>query len=390
MKRLNTLLVVALFVMAGCGGEKQTAGDLVTVDVIKSYPKKELILQDFMDVEYIPLETSDEFITMAHIEAVSDDLLIIRNRNRSTDGQIFIYDRKGKGLRIINRLGESAEEYLFLLGITLDEENNELFVNDHYTRKIYVYDLYGKYKRSFEFKEGASYSNNIYNFDRNHLICCDGSLNFEGTIKNKFLILSKQDGTVFKEIEIPFNKYLTSAILHEEAGMVMPIRNEELVPSRDGWVVMEPSSDTIYHYSSEYEMTPLITRIPAIQSMDTKIFLYPNVITDRYCFMQTVKKEYNFGTRDGHQRVNLMYDKKAGSIYEYTVYNGDYSKKRTVDLAHEVAYVNKGEIAFIKKLEAHLLVESYEKGELKGKLKELAATLDEESNPVIMLAKYKN
>jgi len=40
-------------------------------------------------------------------------------------------------------------------------------------------------------------------------------------------------------------------------------------------------------------------------------------------------------------------------------------------------------------LKAHELVEAYEKGQLKGKLKEIAATLDEESNPVIMLAKYK-
>lgn len=40
-------------------------------------------------------------------------------------------------------------------------------------------------------------------------------------------------------------------------------------------------------------------------------------------------------------------------------------------------------------LEAHELVKSYEKDQLKGKLKEVAATLDEESNPVIMLIKHK-
>jgi hypothetical protein len=34
-------------------------------------------------------------------------------------------------------------------------------------------------------------------------------------------------------------------------------------------------------------------------------------------------------------------------------------------------------------------VESYKKGELKGRLKEIAAELDEESNPVIMLIKHK-
>jgi hypothetical protein len=43
----------------------------------------------------------------------------------------------------------------------------------------------------------------------------------------------------------------------------------------------------------------------------------------------------------------------------------------------------------MKRLEAPDLIEAYEKGELKGRLKEIAATLDEESNAVIMLAKYR-
>lgn len=40
-------------------------------------------------------------------------------------------------------------------------------------------------------------------------------------------------------------------------------------------------------------------------------------------------------------------------------------------------------------LQAHELAEAYGKGRLKGKLKEIATTLDEESNPVIMLIKHK-
>jgi hypothetical protein len=47
------------------------------------------------------------------------------------------------------------------------------------------------------------------------------------------------------------------------------------------------------------------------------------------------------------------------------------------------------EIAIWQILEANQLVKSYQKGELKGKLKEIAATLAEESNPVIMLIKHK-
>ena len=51
--------------------------------------------------------------------------------------------------------------------------------------------------------------------------------------------------------------------------------------------------------------------------------------------------------------------------------------------------VNNDGIAFMTRLDAADLVEAYKKGQLKGKLKEIAAKLDEESNAVIMLAKYK-
>ena len=47
------------------------------------------------------------------------------------------------------------------------------------------------------------------------------------------------------------------------------------------------------------------------------------------------------------------------------------------------------EIASCSTLYAHELVEANEEGKLKGRLKEIASTLDEEDNPVIMLMKQK-
>ena len=54
-----------------------------------------------------------------------------------------------------------------------------------------------------------------------------------------------------------------------------------------------------------------------------------------------------------------------------------------------VKIVNKEEIVTCRALNASDLVEANEKGELKGKLKEIAAGLNEESNSVIMLIKRK-
>ena len=152
MKKTNLFSAITfLFIMVACVGTKdQLEYDLITVDVNAKYPKKELILQDFMDVEYIALESSDEYITQGVIKAVGEKVIIVSNR--SVDGNIFIFDRKnGKGLRKINRLGQGPEEYSQFTDIILDEDNNEMFVIAYSSRKILVYDLYGNFKRKFKF-----------------------------------------------------------------------------------------------------------------------------------------------------------------------------------------------------------------------------------------------
>lgn len=131
MKQVNTVLtVILLVVLTGCGRNKQSNDDLIIVDVSKSYPKKELILQDFMNVEYVALETTDEFLTQGLVQDVGKEYLLVTNRNN--DGDIFIFDRQtGKGLKKINRRGQGAEEYARINEIILDESNDEKL--EHYT-----------------------------------------------------------------------------------------------------------------------------------------------------------------------------------------------------------------------------------------------------------------
>ena len=62
------MLGAILFILMGCGTDKSDS--LITVDVTANYPEKELVLQDFMDVEYIALETTDEFLTQGLVKDV--------------------------------------------------------------------------------------------------------------------------------------------------------------------------------------------------------------------------------------------------------------------------------------------------------------------------------
>ena len=390
MKWIITIPAILLFALAGCGKDKQSTNELITVDVTASYPKKELILQDFMDVEYIPLETKDDFICQGLVLAIGKDIILARNRVR--DGDIFIYDRKtGKGLKKINREGQGGEEYVGITEVVLDEANKEIFVIAYTGSKISVYDLDGNFKRSFK-AVGTESHINTFNYDRDNLISYvpDNSLeNPSNAIPPYYLIFSKQDGSITRKISIPFDEVKSPVARDGEAWAVpVPTAVYQIVPDHTNWVLMETSSDTIYHYLPDANTTiPLIVRTPSIHSMDPpEVFLIPTVFTDRYYFMSLLKAEFNFETGRGFPISGLMYDRLENSLFIPKIYNGDYTSKREVDMMSRPL---DPEFVIGQSLQAHELAEAYGKGRLKGKLKEIATTLDEESNPVIMLIKHK-
>lgn len=74
------MLALSLMLGTGMTGCKSsgTTDTLVTIDVKADYPEKEMILQDFMDVEYIPLETNEEFITQGSVMAIGNEFIIVK------------------------------------------------------------------------------------------------------------------------------------------------------------------------------------------------------------------------------------------------------------------------------------------------------------------------
>lgn len=384
MKQINAILAVALLmVLAGCGGNKQSNNDLITVDVSKSYPKKELILQDFMDVEYIALETTDEFLTQGLVLDAGKEYLLVKNRNN--DGDIFIFDRKtGKGVRKINRQGQGGEEYARINDLILDESNDEIFVESP-GNKILVYDLYGSFKRVLNLDREVS---SVFNYDKHNLICYDMS-DYHNKGKDRtrsyHVIISKQDGSVTREIFIPFKTINTPIAV--DGDQFVASYSYQIRLSHDEWTLIETSSDTLYHYAPDGTLSPFIARTPSIHTMVPEVFLYMGICTDRYYFMQTVKNVFNFEKGNGFYTDELVYDKEEKALFQVAVYNGDYAEKRPV--AMTAAPVN-SEIEDVTTLDAFRLVEIYEKGQLKdGQLKEIASRLDKDDNPVIMLIKQK-
>ena len=387
MKTLIFIETILLLVMTSCGSDNTSTDGFITVDVTKSSysPKKELVLQDFMDVEYIPLETNDEFVNQGYVQAVGEKYIIVSNYRK--DGDIFVYNRNGKAIRKINHKGQGGKEYISFRTITLDEENNELFVNDHYAKKIVVYDLEGNFKRSFKQNDkGKSlFYWEIFNYDKENLICYD-ELNEE----IPFLLISKQDGSITKGIKVPFKeKKVFIQLLKYEGGIrtAGPGNYSRITPFKGNWILLEPSSDTIYTLMPDCSLRPFIAKTPPVHTLDPEFYLILKLVSDRYYFMESIKNVYDFKKEEGFPKTYFVYDTQEKDFFSYIIYNGDYSYKRELYMVMFTPINAKGELWAT--IDAFELCRDYEKGKLKGKLKDIAAKLGEDDNRVIMLVKPK-
>ena len=169
--------------------------------------------------------------------------------------------------------------------------------------------------------------------------------------------------------------------------MAGPGMYSRITPFNSNWILLEPSSDTIYTLMPDCSLRPFIARTPPIHTMDPGFYLVLKLVSNRYYFMESIKNVYDFSKEEGFPRTYLVYDTQEKDFFRYIIYNGDYSYKKEFYMSMLTPINSKGELWAT--LNAFELCRDYEKGKLKGKLKEVAATLGEDDNRVIMLVKHK-
>ncbi|MFR8356321.1 MAG: 6-bladed beta-propeller [Parabacteroides sp.] len=210
MKSIYTILVILLTIMAGCGNNKKSdcqkedsdaitiPDTFITIDVSKKYPLKELILQDIMDVEYITLESTDEFLCQGIVQAIGKEIILVKNV--INDGDIFIFDRNGKGLRKFNRKGQGSEEYIFNLSAFIDDNSGEIYI-DEIIRNVLVYDFQGNFLKSIP--RGDNKWINATNYNQDYLIARESpSIQIQiKRITNVLLSFPNKTGTLPKIFE---------------------------------------------------------------------------------------------------------------------------------------------------------------------------------------------
>ena len=362
--------------------------DLVVIDITKR-PEKQIALEDIADIEYIPLETSSNALVDWKPNVVSERYIIYYNAN----GQVHVFNRKGKILYSFNRRGGSPEEYSHIYNIVLDEEKEELYIGDIYTRKIYVYSIDGKFKRSLNFPR-KFWPECLMNYDKDYLFCYN-SYFIDKTEKmtketmsqedirerdNPYFFISKQTGEV-----TPLNYTIPNRMGNQgytiKNGEIISTQEMNIFPLAQNTpdiIISEFADDTLYSLK-DGKLLPVMIKKPSTHTMTPTILVGVDLFTDRYIFILAYNKKFD---EDRISAISMVYDKKSNNFYRIgTLLPISFPMKgRGNILPH-----NTGIIAQT----AEKLLKDYNDGKLEGELKEIASKLKEDDNPVLMLIKFK-
>mgnify|MGYP002543543004 CR=1 FL=1 len=390
------IIITCILAFIGCStksttncSNEPTNKALAVLDITKR-PEKQIALENIIEnIEYIPLETNDSILVDGKPNVVSDRYIIYYNAN----GQINIFTRKGKSLYSFNRRGGSQEEYSHIHNIILDEEKNELYIQDIFTSKIFVYSIDGKFKRRLVLPR-MFIPECLMNYDKDYLFCYNcyfedktenmpkENMNQEN-IKNRdnpYFFISKQTGKV-----TPFNYTIPNrmgnqayTIKNGEITMTHEISIFPLAQNTHNIMITEFADDTLYSLK-DGKLSPIMIKKPSAHKMNPPMLVGVDIFTDRYIFMMAYKKEF---VEEFPIGTCIIYDIKFNNFYRLgTRLPISFPMKgNKTTLPHNTGIVFRS---------AERILKDYETGKLEGELKEIASKLKEDDNPILMLVKIK-
>ena len=378
MKRIPFIPMIAFVAMSVSCGPSADIG-MMTIDVEKSYPKKELAINDIWEMEYIALETDSMFLVSGgQPQHVGENKLgFVDNRT----GNLLFFDAKtGKKAFCINRKGAGPEEYKSVGALVMDEKAGEIFAWSIIDGTFQVYDAQGKHLRTLPMhnkrKDEYVYITNFINLDDDWLLC--SSHNIKGYAVH--YLQNKKTGLTTIVDSIPNEQYVSEYIFAQKDGMTYSTAPNltPFVHTSEGLVYADHSNDTLYRMTDGMTPSPFIIRIPRVKETEpNKILRFDNE-TDDWMFLSSIEMAYDFSQNKGLHQINYGIEKESGEIFELTLVHPDYEGKEYSPTALNARYYSSGE-----------LFTALEEGKLKGRLKEIVSKLDEEDNGVIMLLKQK-
>lgn len=364
---------------------------LVTLDITKDYPEKKIVLQDLADVKYIPLETKKNALlpnSAGCLGYVSDSLIVAR----TSDNEIVLFNGDGSVRSSFRHVGQGSKEYQYIIGMAVDPKAQEIFIVDYLLKyRMQVYSFTGQYKRTLPIPY-KMILNSLQDFSADCLLACDMDVNQGISNRAKpYMLLSKKTGEIVKELDIHFTKRMSNRMskpFGENQTISAALGYDPIVRCEDSYVIGDLSADTIYTYTPQGVLSPMLVRTPPVLSMETPKVLLPDYRAGSYFFFYLVDFEFDFETRTGFPDKYMVYDYAAGKTYVCKLVNRD-CEEQEIQLG-DGGVTNKAWNTACYTIPSSMLIEQSEAGKVHGLLKEIAAGRTDDDNPVLVIVRFKN
>ena len=367
--------------------EREKLSDFIEIKVDDQYPSRTIEMEDIADVRYVPLETTDQSLIQGiHKMATSDDKIVICDLVQNT---IFIFDKDGHFINSINKEGSGPQEYSAIHNFAVNFQKEEIYICDYPLRfRILTYSFDGDFIRESKLDQKI-WPLILYNYDENFLIAYD-SYNMESSKKaNKkpYSLINKKNGKVSPlPLKITNRKSNRVMISEGQKYICAGVNIDPMIKTDDGVVISDFALDTIYKYTG-HKLIPIGVRKNLGQKDLSSFCAY----SSNYSFFNIVKMEVDENNiKNAPTELDSKFfflDRKSSSISEAKIQMSDVVTKK--DLSWDCYGKDLHESGVTRTFKASTLIKLLKEQRLNGKLKEIASTLNEEDNPVLMMAKFK-
>ena len=395
MKNFYLFFFTLLFIGCSTQPKAPTDSTLPILDLSKDYPEKKVDIHELGEVEYIPLETTDESVMRVGLyHYISNDYIIVQDL-----GVMQIFDRKGKHITRFDHTGPGPKEYHYIHGCKADFRAKELYIYD--PKKIQVYSFSGEWIRTVgNIPEGIR-PEFTYDYNEKYLITHNvfhDYWNFEKLPVDltPYYLIDKQTGEF---IPLPLTvKNRISRIVHKEIkdiseNVAQPIVEKILInpmlANGSDILIADFGLDTLYSYKND-RLTPIAVQYPSAHSTNPPVVIAPFFYTDQFLIFKPVEMRYDskYALQPLDDAPLMMWNRKTNEIYRIQLYDSNRPNRKLKNTMEGMQLENPNQI-FIAHYADKLCTDN-EEGKLKGKLKEVASKLTEEDCHVVAICKLKD
>ena len=391
------LFFILMLALSACTSQPKAPADstLPILDLTKEYPEIKVDIHELGEVEYIPLETTDESVmTVGLLHFISDEYIIVQDL-----GVMQIFDRKGKHITRFDHTGPGPKEYHYIHGCKADFRAKELYIYD--PKKIQVYSFSGEWIRTVgNIPEGIR-PEFTFDYNEKYLITYNvfhDYWNFEKLPVDltPYYLIDKQTGEF---IPLPLTvKNRISRIVHKETkdiseNVAQPIVEKILInpmlANGSDILIADFGLDTLYSYKND-RLTPIAVQYPSTHSTNPPVVIAPFFYTDQFLIFKPVEIRYDskYALQPLDDAPLMMWNRKTNEIYRIQLYDSNRPNRKLKNTMEGMQLENPNQI-FIAHYADKLCTDN-EEGKLKGELKEITSRLTEEDCHVVAICKLKD